>query len=239
LRVFAGPNGSGKSTLAVNFPKKIPLGVFVNADNIEIQIKNKGFLDLSQYHVTSSTDSLRHYLHTSGFNSLSKTSQDYIKKVIIKNNSIVYNGDFNSYLASNIAGFIRNQLLMKGESFSFETVFSHHSKLDFLVKARKLGYRVYFYFLTTEDPSININRVKIRVAQNGHTVPEEKIVKRYYKSLELMLDAIKVSNRAYLFDNSSKYYELVAQVDNGKKVQLYTKKIPNWFSKYLFNKIQK
>ena len=54
-----------------------------------------------------------------------------------------------------------------------------------------------------------------------------------------MLDAIKVSNRAYLFDNSSKYYELVAQVDNGKKVQLYTKKIPNWFSKYLFNKIQK
>jgi predicted ABC-type ATPase len=36
----------------------------------------------------------------------------------------------------------------------------------------------------------------------GHPVPEDRIVKRYYRSLDLLMEAIKHTNRAYVFDNS-------------------------------------
>ena len=45
LRMFAGPNGSGKSTLKSYLPKDL-LGVYLNPDEIEQEIRRQGFLDL-------------------------------------------------------------------------------------------------------------------------------------------------------------------------------------------------
>jgi len=51
LRMFAGPNGSGKSTLKTVLPLKL-LGVYLNPDEIEQEIREKGFLDLTACRVT-------------------------------------------------------------------------------------------------------------------------------------------------------------------------------------------
>jgi len=158
----------------------------------------------------------------------------------VKKNYIYYDGKINSYIAAQMAGFIRDELLGRGRNFSFETVFSHESKLKIMQKTKALGYRIYFYYLATDDPAINIDRVNLRVAQKGHPVPIRKIIDRYYKSLDLMLPAVKSSTRAYLFDNSGRYYELVAQIDFGKQVEVLDldKKPPNWFVEYFYKKTQ-
>ena len=39
LRVFAGPNGSGKSTLFLKFKNEFDPGYFINADELEQQLK--------------------------------------------------------------------------------------------------------------------------------------------------------------------------------------------------------
>ena len=243
LRIFAGPNGSGKSTLAKALKnpkdKRIKLGVFVNADEIEKELKKEGFISLFKYYrFKSTTKKLREYIQNHGMSSKVLNEKNLIERFKIINNRVYYTESYNSYIAADIAGFIRNELLNKGNSFSFETVFSHESKLDIIKKARSLGYRVYFYFITTDDPDININRVKIRIAKDGHPVPPKKITDRYYRSLDLLLDAVKLSNRAYLFDNSGKHYELVAQIINGKQVEItdYDKVTPNWFVDYIYNK---
>ena len=44
LRIFAGPNGSGKSTLNSIISKEL-LGIYINPDEIEKEIKKFGFLD--------------------------------------------------------------------------------------------------------------------------------------------------------------------------------------------------
>ena len=49
LRMFAGPNGSGKSTIKDAIPDYL-LGVYLNADDIEKQIKLTARFDLSPYH---------------------------------------------------------------------------------------------------------------------------------------------------------------------------------------------
>ena len=74
------------------------------------------------------------------------------------------------------ADFIRQKLLEARVSFTFETVMSVPDKVAFLRKAQQFGYRTYLYYVATEDPDINISRVRYRVKMGGHPVPEDNDV---------------------------------------------------------------
>jgi len=49
LRFFAGPNGSGKSTLFEVIAAQFSTGLFINSDEIESSISQKGFINLSAF----------------------------------------------------------------------------------------------------------------------------------------------------------------------------------------------
>ena len=95
------------------------------------------------------------------------------------------------------ADFFKDQYLKRKLSFSFETVFSHPAKIDILKKAQASGFRTYMYFVATEDPKVNLNRIKVRVKSGGHDVPEDKTIARYYRCLEQVKFALPYLNRAY------------------------------------------
>lgn len=240
LRIFAGPNGSGKSLLSKalknSSDKRIKIGVFVNADEIEKSLNTEGKLDLKSYKISSNTKELQSFVLEKGMSPSKMNSSEIHKQFKIHSNKISFSGLINSYIAADIAAFIRKKLLDAGLSFAFETVFSHPSKLEIMREAKEKGYRIYLYFITTEDPTINIDRVKLRVQKGGHPVPEKLISKRYFKTMKLLIPAIKASYRSYLFDNSGEHYELVAFVDPGNIVRItdYDKKIPAWFIKYVY-----
>jgi predicted ABC-type ATPase len=88
-------------------------------------------------------------------------------------------------------------------SFSFETVMSHPSKIDILDRAKAAGFFVQLFFVGTDDPQTNIERVSLRVAQGGHDVPLDRIVSRWHRTMALLHRAIKASDRSFLFDNSA------------------------------------
>jgi predicted ABC-type ATPase len=182
-----------------------------------------------QYQIKPTTTELRNFIKQFGISEKRLNIENIHLQFSVKANKLyVKDIIINSYIAADIAEFIRQTLLAKGKSFSFETVLSHPSKLELIKKAKQLGYK------------ININRVGIRVAKHGHKVSSEVIIKRYTKSLEQLFETVKLSNRAYLFDNSGKYYELIAEVANGKVVQITNvdKNVPSWFLKYFYNKIK-
>lgn len=110
--------------------------------------------------------------------------------------------------------------------------------MDLLIKAKSEGYRIYLYYIATESVEINVNRVKIRVSQLGHPVPEEAIRSRYTKSLNLLYGVIKISDRAYIFDNSGKESIYLAEITNGENAKLHCSKeeIPDWFYTYVINR---
>lgn len=97
------------------------------------------------------------------------------EKISVKDNVLNISTAADSYLAADIAEFLRQEVLKNNLSFTYETVMSHKSKIDFFRKAIDNGYRVYLYFIATEDPEINLNLVNVRIAQNGHPVPQEVI----------------------------------------------------------------
>lgn len=105
--------------------------------------------------------------------------------------------------AQQIADFQRDRCLLSGQSFTFETVMSHPSKVELMVRAEDAGYEVTVYFVCTSDPEINLRRVENRMRTGGHDVPPDRIVARYWRSLELLTHAALVAHRTVLFDNSA------------------------------------
>ncbi len=140
-------------------------------------------------------------------------------------------------IAQILAHFLRVALLEAKKKFSFETVFSHSSKLDIMRKAKAMGYKVYLYFVSTEDAEINVYRVKeVRVAKGGHNVPEDKIRDRYTRSLDFLYDATKIAYQVYFFDNSYEKHLQFAhfkRTANGETWNPFdVKDLPEWFLKY-------
>ncbi len=239
--MFAGPNGSGKSTLKSYLPPGL-LGVYVNPDEIERDIRQNGHLDFSAYGVgaieeeTLSFFGASRFLQGAGYREASKP-------LAFANGRLSFGGvEVDSYLASVAADFLRQKMLANGISFTFETVMSHRSKIDILARAQAAGYRTYLYYVATNDPAINISRVRNRVALGGHGVPEDKITPRYYRSLDLLTDAIGCTNRAYIFDNSGDSNEgkqtWLAEITDGARLELKTNEIPAWFQRSVLDKIK-
>ena len=239
MRVFAGPNGSGKTTVFRGLleSSKISLGIYVNADDIEKEFYVSNSLSLEQYQLSISLEQVQDFFRQSNFSPVKRNELDLWQKIQIAENKIILSTTIDSYIAADIAEFIRQRLLAEGISFTYETVMSHPDKIKFLKAAKNSGYRVYLYFVSTEDPEININRVNIRVAQKGHDVLNNIIKERYYKSLKNLKSAVKESSRAFIFDNSQNHINLIAEITDGIDVAInQTLNVPTWVSEYLLDK---
>lgn len=229
LRVFAGPNGSGKSTVKEVIPSHW-LGVYVNPDEIEKSIRLTARLDLRAFEIEAEPDEIKTFLSDHALIRRAGLS-DHIDRLNIRDDSIFF-GEMavNSYHASALSDFIRHRLLAAGKSFTFETVMSSRDKVEFLRKAKEAGFRTYLYFIATEDPQINVSRVRFRAENGGHPVPENKIHERYGKSLALLNEALKHTDRAYLFDNSGEAKVWLAEVTDGDRMEFKTDTVPAWLT---------
>lgn len=235
LRIFCGPNGSGKSTLFNKFKKQYNPGYFINADELEKQLNSSGLIDLQPINIKATAPDLMVFSKTKEAKSLidKAHAEGHIIDIEIKENFIVDKAkDTHSYEASFAAAFIRRLLYKNDASFSFETVMSHPSKITEIKEARKNGYKIYLYFICTDDIEININRVANRIELGGHAVNINKIRSRYEKTLKNLYTAIKLSDRVYLFDNSGKTLELIAEIFEGA-LQLKVDGLPKWFVDYV------
>jgi predicted ABC-type ATPase len=90
-----------------------------------------------------------------------------------------------------------------GESFCFETVFSHESKIDFIAMAKAHGYTVILIYIHLTDPSLNEARVFQRTLEGGYDVPAEKIHSRIPKTMKNIQTVLPVVDEAWILDNSS------------------------------------
>ncbi len=234
VRILAGPNGSGKSSVyeILKQNKDFKWGVFVNADEIEKQLRTAQYIDISTYGIDNFAweSFVREY---QSFLDAQKGKCNVDNLLYVDNRIIAIKTELvDSYLACYIAEFIRRELLQAKKDFTFtvETVMSHPSKLDFMRKARERGFKVYLYYISTSSPEINIGRVAARVQRGGHNVSEEKIRSRYVRSLANLRDAILLSDRAYIFDNSTSSYKWIAEYDRStSELTFKVDEVPQWF----------
>lgn len=232
IRVFAGPNGSGKSSLVRLLAKEFSnqgqfhLRSWINADDIEARLR-QGPLLLDSLALGVNGAELLRSLHASP---RLMNSRPFLESVTLADNKITAPSEtVNSYVAATIADFVRQHLIHHGNSFGFETVLSHPSKLDELERARDGGAKIYLYFIATESPDLNEQRIRRRVLLGEHDVPSEKIAERYYRSLSLLPRALRVATRAYLFDNSAESPIWFAEKLPTGSLEWRAEAQPRWF----------
>lgn len=243
LRLFAGPNGSGKSSIIkiINEQLNLNLGVYLNADDLEVKLNKESQINLSEYGLTNiSSDEFSSFVSKHSIISKASDNGFNIELDCIDNCIKKRNNKPNSYEASLIINFMAHALIEKGKKLSFESVMSHRSKIELLEKAKKMGYKIYLYYVCTMNPDVNELRVGSRVKKGGHAVPKDKIVSRYYKSLDLLPDAVKLSYRSYIWDNSGNKPLLIMEINMDSEennTKFHVDNIPEWVQHYLVDKL--
>jgi predicted ABC-type ATPase len=126
----------------------------------------------------------------------------------------------------------RDLALTARQDYCWETVMSHPSHAEHLLAARAAGYEVRLFYVALEDPQLNIRRVEERVLSGGHDVPNDRVKRRYFRSINNLSHAILAADHGRIFDNSSKDdpFELIASIDS----QVLTLEkdwfhLPRWF----------
>lgn len=234
FRLFAGPNGSGKTHLFdfLRSQSFIHTEVYVNADEIEKKLSATLKFHFNAYHVKVSDKDFKRHIRQSGI--LKKIpNKSFLDKIHIAAGVLkmqIRKSELNSYIASFVASYLSEKLIESKQSFCYETVLSHPSKLKLLELAREKNYKTYLYFVFTNDWHLNAERIKLRVKQGGHSVDKKKVEQRYYRSLKLFSQAAKLCSSAYLIDNS-KSFELMGELSNGKNVSV-SPEYPAWLKKY-------
>jgi predicted ABC-type ATPase len=248
LRVFAGPNGSGKSTIIKAVREytmsgaSIDFGIYVNADDIAVLLRDHKF-SFSDYEISTTRNEFVSMAIDSGLIGEEFSEDEFLSSFKFQKNQklSLIKKEADERIAQIISDFLRKKLLKENRKFSFETVFSHHGKLDIMRQAKDKGFKVYLYFVSTRSAEINIYRVQVRKEKGGHDVPAEKIKSRYERSLSLLYEAAQLAYQAFFFDNSLEKPNLFAHFKTGKKGKIWDKisedDVPDWFRKYYSDKI--
>lgn len=99
-----------------------------------------------------------------------------------------------------------------GENFAFETTLSTRSYVQFIDRAKEMDYQVTCLFFWLNSEELAISRVKTRVKEGGHHIPEDVIRRRYKSGLRNFFNLFlnKVDNWLFV-NNSGDDYEIVAE----------------------------
>ncbi len=176
--VLAGHNGSGKSTMwrkVLSDRLQIPL---INADRMMLSILPEAGGDGA---LVPWAQSLR------------DTDQSWMK--------VAQDG---------VQAFVGHAMQSK-VPFAMETVFSYweelpdgtvHSKLDLIRDMQAAGYFVLLLFVGLANVELSILRVQTRVAENGHDVETERLVRRFPKTQRAIRAASMIADASVFVDNS-------------------------------------
>lgn len=114
------------------------------------------------------------------------------------------------------------ELINSGVDFAFETTLTTLSYINTIKLAREKGYSISLLFFWLNDVDLAIERVKIRVSEGGHNIPEETIRRRYFRGTNNLINKfIELSDFWIVIDNSSKPFKFVAEGQGNAQIKIH------------------
>ena len=110
--------------------------------------------------------------------------------------------------------------------FAFETTLSGLNYLRFLKKCQTQNYQINLIYFWLHSPDLAIARVRQRVASGGHNIPEETIIRRYYRGQKNLIQSyLALCQTWIIYDNSTFPSQLVATYNPEQQITLYQPEI--------------
>lgn len=100
-------------------------------------------------------------------------------------------------------------LIQQKVSFARESTLTANFDFHLIELARNAGYTIHLIYILIESVEIALSRVRSRVAQGGHNVPQADVIRRFQRSLKNLPKAIQMADSYLIFDNSAHGYTLV------------------------------
>mgnify|MGYP003504018397 FL=1 len=127
-------------------------------------------------------------------------------------------------LDANLAAVQRIETWLHGsldvyQTIGVETVLSSDKYRRLLTEAQARGFEVRMLYVLLKSPELQIERVRIRVADGGHDVPEDKIRSRRSRSLAQLAWFAGRGDQLLIFDNSTAEPALIASKSPDKALR--------------------
>jgi predicted ABC-type ATPase len=104
------------------------------------------------------------------------------------------------------------ELVLRGESFAFETTLASRTFVPLLRDLMANGYESHLVYVWLKDADTSIDRVAARVKLGGHHVPADVIRRRYQRGLRNFFGLYRPLVDSWrVYDNSERYPVLVAE----------------------------
>ena len=75
------------------------------------------------------------------------------------------------------------KLIANKKDFAFETTLATKSYVNTVQRAKQKGYQIVLVYFWLDSVSLAIERIRIRVHDGGHNIPEPVIIRRYFSGL--------------------------------------------------------
>lgn len=127
-----------------------------------------------------------------------------------------------------------DELLQQGASFSIETTLATRSYVNLVRRAHSLGYTVKLIFFWLRSPELAKKRVAERVANGGHSIPQEVIERRYVLGLRNLFNLFMTEVDFWIiFDNSKNPRKKIASGGKGKTTDIDDKELFKRIQEYV------
>ena len=104
-----------------------------------------------------------------------------------------------------------------GLDFGFETTLSGKTYVKLLPEMKRRGYFIHIFFLWIADVELALERIKLRVRNRGHHIPEAIVRRRFGRSLPNFLRFYKpLADSWTIFDNSGDVPKMIAFEESGR-----------------------
>lgn len=105
--------------------------------------------------------------------------------------------------------------VVHGRNFALETTLSGRIYAGKIRHWRTLGYRVSLFFLQLPRADMAIERVRLRVSQGGHNIPDEVVKRRFDAGLFHLAHTYQpIVDAWFLYDNQHRQPLLLGQGSN-------------------------
>ena len=106
--------------------------------------------------------------------------------------------------------------------FGFETTLTTLSYVNTIGLAKEKGYTVTLIYFWLENVDLAIERVKLRVTEGGHDIPEEVIRRRYYRGMaNLTMKFIHLCDYWIVINNSIRPFNFVAEGRGKEELKIH------------------
>ncbi|MHC5354176.1 zeta toxin family protein [Myroides sp. LJL115] len=131
-------------------------------------------------------------------------------------------------MLSRIENLFKNE-----ESFAFETTLETKSYRNKITKAKRFGYQTTLLFFGLKNVELAKERLKGRVREGGHNIPEEVVERRYINGIINLFDIyLKIVDQILIFDNSQGHPIFIAEKNFGEEIIIHDTERYNKLKQY-------